>query len=119
MTDAGPNGLREWPDERAAALRAVSARTGTRVMLHTLSAVNTAEFVPHMSEAVDEYLGANIDLAAKLGADVIVHAGMHFGDRIEMRVAASIEHVRRAVRRAERAAVTLLLENMNRGPAEA
>jgi len=119
MTDAGRNGLREWPDDRVAALRALCARTSTRVGLHTLSAVNAAEFVPFMSEAVDQYLDANIDLAAKLRADVIVHAGIQFGDRIDMRVAASIEHFTRAVRRAERAEVTLLLENMNRGPAEA
>ena len=48
-----------------------------------------------------------------------MHAGMHFSERIDIRTRASLEHIARAVRRAERLGVTLLLENMNRGPAEA
>jgi sugar phosphate isomerase/epimerase len=119
MTDAGPNGLLEWSDHRVSRMRRLCADTGVRLIIHTLSAVNVAEFVPHMREAVDEYLAANIALAAKLDAEVIVHAGLHFSERIEMRTKASLEHIADAVRRAEAAGVTLLLENMNRGPREA
>lgn len=119
MTDAGPNGLLEWSDHRVARIRRLCADSGVRLLLHTLSGVNVAEFVPHMTEAVDAYLLANIELAAKLEADVIVHAGMHFSERIDVRTRASLEHIATAVRRAEAVGVRLLLENMNRGPAEA
>jgi sugar phosphate isomerase/epimerase len=116
MTDAGPNGLNEWKNDRVERMRSLCADSGVRLIIHTLSAVNVAEFVPHMSEAVDAYLQANIDLAAKLDAEIIVHAGMHFSERIPLRTKVSIEHIALAVRRAESAGVTLLLENMNRGP---
>jgi len=119
MTDAGANSLASWDADRVARMRKLCADRGVRLILHTLSAVNVAEFVQHMTDAVDAYLAANVDLAAKLGAEVIVHAGMHFSERIELRTKVSIEHIARAVRRAESAGVTLLLENMNRGPKEA
>ena len=91
MTDAGPNGMLEWSDHRVARVRRLCADTGVRLIIHTLSAVNVAEFVPHMTDAVDAYLAANIDLAAKLEAEVIVHAGMHFSERIDIRTRASLE----------------------------
>src|SRR5262245_17258931 len=81
MTDAGPNALGEWSEHRVARVRRMCAELDARLIIHTLSAVNTAEFVPHMSEAVDAYLAANIDLAAKIEAEVIVHAGLHFSER--------------------------------------
>lgn len=119
MTDAGPNGLNEWKNDRIERVRSLCADSGVRLIIHTLSAVNVAEFVPHMTEAVDAYLQANIDLAAKLNAEVIVHAGMHFSERIPLRTQVSIEHIALAVRRAESVGVSLLLENMNRGPEHA
>lgn len=119
MTDAGPNGLNEWKNDRIERVRSLCADSGVRLIIHTLSAVNVAEFVPHMTEAVDAYLQANIDLAAKLNAEIIVHAGMHFSERIPLRTQVSIEHIALAVRRAESVGVSLLLENMNRGPEHA
>jgi sugar phosphate isomerase/epimerase len=119
MTDAGPNGLGHWSDERVARVRRRCDDTGVRLIIHTLSAVNTAEFVAHMTEAVDAYLAANIELAARLRAEVIIHAGMHFSERIDVRTKASMDHIARAVGVAEAAGVVLLLENMNRGPADA
>jgi len=116
MTDAGANSLDAWPKQRVAALRDLATSSGVKLIIHTLSAVNVAEFVPGMSAAVDDYLAANIDLAQKLDAAVIVHAGMHFSERVEMRTRTSIEHIARATRRAESAGVTLLLENMNISP---
>jgi sugar phosphate isomerase/epimerase len=119
MTDAGANGLLTWTPERIERVRRLCADKDVHLIIHTLSAVNVAEFVPHMTEAVDAYLAANVDLAAKLAAQVIVHAGMHFSERIDLRTKVSIEHIGRAVKRAEAAGVTLMLENMNRGPKEA
>ena len=119
MTDSGPNGLTEWKPERIEGLRRLCAERNVRLIIHTLSGVNVAEFVPHMTEAVDAYLAANVDLAATLNAEIIVHAGYHFSSVIEARTKVSTEHIARATRRAEQAGVTLLLENMNRGPKEA
>jgi len=119
MTDAGPNRLNAWRNDRVERMRSLCVDSGVRLIIHTLSAVNVAEFVPHMSEAVDAYLQANIDLAAKLNAEIIVHAGMHFSERIPLRTKVSIEHIALAVRKAESVGVTLLLENMNRGPENA
>ena len=36
--------------------------------IHTLSAVNVAEFVPFLSDAVDAYIAAHVDLGKKLAA---------------------------------------------------
>jgi sugar phosphate isomerase/epimerase len=119
MTDAGPNGLNEWKNDRIERVRGLCADRDIRLIIHTLSAVNVAEFVPHMTEAVDAYLQANIDLAAKLNAEIIVHGGMHFSERVQLRTKVSIEHIALAVRRAESVGVTLLIENMNRGPENA
>lgn len=119
MTDAGANSLDAWSDDRVAKVRRLASDLKVKLIIHTLSAVNVAEFVPGMRDAVDQYLAANVDLAAKLDADVIVHAGMHFSERLDMRMRASIEHIARATKRAESAGVTLFLENMNRGPNDA
>ena len=62
--------------------------------IHTLSAVNIAEFSPYMSEAVDAYIRANIDLGKQLGVDhVITHAGLHQSSELDLRHAASLEHL--------------------------
>jgi len=85
--------------------------------IHTLSAVNVSDFSPYMSDAVDAYLGANIDLGKRLGVErVIVHGGLHQSSEMDLRKKASVEHLKRAVQRAESAGVTLLLENLNRNP---
>lgn len=88
--------------------------------LHTLSAVNTAAFTPHVAEAVREYLFAYIDIAANVDADrTIVHAGYHFTADEERRREASLQRLERLIERAESRDVTLLLENMNPEPANA
>ena len=49
-----------------------------------------------MSEAVDAYLRANIDLGKRLGVErVLVHAGLHQSSELELRNKASLEHLRR------------------------
>src|SRR5581483_3826317 len=74
-TDLGANAIDKWPDDRVEHVRALAQEHDFHLGIHTLSAVNTAEFSPFMTKAVDQYLRANLDLAARLGAEhVIVHA---------------------------------------------
>jgi len=115
-----PNAPHLWTDERAAAVRAATERGGIHLGLHTLSGVNIAETAPFVADAVDEYLRAYIELAARVGAEwIVVHGGFHFTSDYAARRAASIERLGRAVERAERAGVRLLLENLNREPEHA
>ncbi|MGH6816066.1 MAG: TIM barrel protein, partial [Hyphomicrobiaceae bacterium] len=77
--DTAPNALPSFDDARAAEVREACAKHGVRLGLHTLSAVNIAEFSPFVGEAVDAYLKAYIDAAKRLGAGwIVVHAGYHF-----------------------------------------
>ena len=117
--DYGADGLTEWPGARADAVRAACRERDLHLTIHTLSGVNVAEFSPFLSEAVDAYLAANIDLAARLDANVIVHAGLHFSHQLDLRRQASMEHLLRAVAHAERRKVDLLLENLNFEPDDA
>ena len=118
--DGGRNHLDEWGAERVRSLRAACERHRIHLGLHTSSAVNVAEVSPRVAEAVDEYLRANVDLAARLGCEwVVVHAGYHFSSALAARTAASLERLRRLTAHAERAGAHLLLENLNREPAHA
>jgi sugar phosphate isomerase/epimerase len=73
-----------------------------------------------MSEAVDAYIQANVDLGQRLGVHhVITHAGLHQSSELPQRHAASLEHLQRAGAYAEKAGVTLLLENLNHEPDDA
>lgn len=115
-----PNAPHLWTDARAAAVRAAAAQAGIHLGLHTLSGVNVAETSPFVAEAVDRYLGAYIELAPRVGAEwIVVHGGFHFTSDYAARRAASIDRLARAVERAERARVKLLLENLNREPEHA
>ncbi len=108
--DTTPNALASFDDARAAGV----------LGLHTSSAVNVAEYAPHVGEAVDRYLEAYIDIAPKLGAEwIVVHAGYHFTSDKEVRMAAGLERLRRAITYAEKRKALLLLENLNKEPAEA
>jgi sugar phosphate isomerase/epimerase len=73
-----------------------------------------------VAEAVDRYLQAYVEIAPRLGAAwIVVHGGYHFTSDRAQRVDAAIERLRRLAAYAERSAVSLLLENHNREPAEA
>ena len=63
--DTGENAFTRFDDARAAAVRAACERHGIHLGLHTLSAVNVAEYSPLLSEATDAYLRAYIDIAPK------------------------------------------------------
>lgn len=119
QTDLAPNALASMP-ERAAGIRALCEETSVQLGLHTLSGVNIAEVSPHVSDAADAYLADYIDLAEQTGAGwVIVHAGYHFTSDYERRRQAGLDRLQRAVERAEKKGVTLLLENTNREPDDA
>jgi sugar phosphate isomerase/epimerase len=118
--DTGANRLDRWPDDRIRAVRQSCDRHRIHIGLHTLSAVNVAEFSPFVSVAVDEYLRANVDLAKRLGCEwMIVHAGYHFSGDTEARKEASLERLKHITAYAEKADVRLLLENLNKEPEHA
>jgi sugar phosphate isomerase/epimerase len=118
--DRAANHLQSWSDERVKAIRATCERHEIHLGLHTASAVNVAELSPFVSDAVDTYLRANIDLARRLGCDwLVVHAGYHFSSDVDARKTAGLERLKRTVAYAENAAARLLLENLNFEPHDA
>ena len=118
--DTGPNAFTTFDTARASDIRARCERHGIHLGLHTLSAINVAEYSPLVSEAVDAYLRAYVDASALLGAEwIIVHAGYHFTDDVELRMQAGLERLKRIVGYAETHGARLLLENLNKEPAEA
>ena len=118
--DNAPNALETFDDARIREVRALLGRHGIRLGLHTLSAVNVAETSPFLRDAVDRYLRAYVDLAQRLEAGwIVVHAGYHFTSDYEARRQAALERLKRAAEYAATAGVRLLLENMNREPADA
>jgi sugar phosphate isomerase/epimerase len=120
QTDIEPNALESFDDRRCGVVRDACSRAGVRLALHTLSAVNVAEISPYLREAADQYLAAYIDLAHRIDAKwVIVHGGYHFTADRAMRKQAAIERLQRAVDRAEKQGVLLLLENLNGEPERA
>ena len=118
--DTATNGLTSFDDRRCATIRSALATQGIRLGLHTLSAVNVAEYSPYVGEAVDAYLKAYVDIAAKLGAEwIVVHAGYHFTDDRDERMRAGLERLQRLVAYAESKGALILLENLNKEPGDA
>jgi sugar phosphate isomerase/epimerase len=115
--DTAPNIVTSFDDARAATIRAALETSGVQLHLHTLSAVNVAEYSPFLSDAVDAYLMAYIDAMPKLGAQsIVVHAGYHFTSDVPMRMEAGRERLKRMVAHAEKKGALLLLENLNKEP---
>ena len=118
--DTAANAMTAFDDQRAERVRQLAATHGITLGLHTLSAVNVAEYSPYVSEAVDAYLKSYIDIYAKLGAQwIVVHAGYHFTDDIDMRMQAGCARLQRMVDYAEQKGAVLYLENLNNEPADA
>ena len=118
--DTAANAMTAFDDQRAERVRQLAATHGITLGLHTLSAVNVAEYSPYVSEAVDAYLKSYIDIYAKLGAQwIVVHAGYHFTDDVDMRMKAGCARLQRIVDYAEKKDAVLYLENLNREPADA
>ena len=118
--DTGANALHTIDDGRAAAIRGACERHGVHLGLHTASAVNVAEYAPHVGEAVDRYLCAYVDAAVRLGAEwIVMHAGYHFTSDVEARMRAGLERLQRVVAYAEAKGALVLLENLNKEPQDA
>lgn len=118
--DGPPNYPGTFTSSRVAAVRALAARLGVTLGIHTLSAVNMAEITPVMAAAADVYVRENVELAAALGAThVVVHGGFHFSSDVEARFAAAIDRLRLAVQVAEAHGVELHFENHNAEPEHA
>jgi sugar phosphate isomerase/epimerase len=96
--DTAANALTSFNDARAAGIRQACEKHRVHLGLHTLSAVNVAEYSPYVADAVDQYLEAYVDAYGKLGAEwIVVHAGYHFTSDKEMRMAAGLERLKRVV----------------------
>ncbi len=118
--DYGANALSTWDDERIRRVRSYCEQNDLHLGIHTLSAVNVAEFSPYLSEAVDAYIRAHVDLGKRLGVHhVITHAGLHQSSELDLRKQASLEHLSRAASYASSNGVMLVLENLNWEPPEA
>lgn len=118
--DTAHNAVTTFDDRRCEAVRAAAVRHGITLGLHTLSAVNVAEYSPFVAEAVDRYLQSYIDVCPKLGAQwIVVHAGYHFTSDVRERMEAGCERLKRMTGYAEGKRVVLLLENLNNEPADA
>ena len=118
--DTGANAVTTFDDPRCRAIRSALEKHGIHLGLHTLSAVNVAEYSPFLSDAVDAYLRAYIDVAPRLGAEsIVVHAGYHFTADTKMRMEAGLERLKRMVAHAETRKTLLLLENLNKEPPNA
>jgi sugar phosphate isomerase/epimerase len=115
--DVAPNALESFSDKRCGCIREACQQFDVHLGLHSLSAVNIAEFSPFLRDAADAYLCGYIEAGRRLGAEHIeVHAGYHFTTDREQRMQAGLERLQRAAERAARAGQMLLLENMNREP---
>jgi sugar phosphate isomerase/epimerase len=118
--DTGVNALTSFDEARAAGVRRACERHHVQLGLHTASAVNVAEYAPYVGEAVDRYLEAYVELAPRLGAEwIVVHAGYHFTSDKELRMTVGRERLRHIVGHAARHGALVLLENLNKEPAEA
>ena len=118
--DTAANALTTFDDARAAAVRTACERHGIHLGLHTLSAVNVAEYSPFVFEAMDQYLRSYVDIYPKLGAKwIVAHGGYHFTADKQMRMEAALERLKRLVAYAETKGARILLENHNTEPEKA
>jgi len=114
--DNPPNALDSFDADRVRTIRALCQQHEVALGIHPSSAINSAEYVPILAEAVDEYLFANLDLAQRLGCSwLVAHGGYHFGD-VEKRMNAALERTQRLLARAEQGDVLLYFENHNKEP---
>lgn len=118
--DTAANALTTFDDRRAAGIRESLEKNGIRLGLHTLSAVNVAEYSPFVADAVEQYLKAYVDIYPRLGAQwIVVHAGYHFSTDKAMRMEAGLERLKRIAGYAEKKGAVILLENLNKEPDDA
>ena len=118
--DTDANALDTFDESRVRCVRAACEKHDLHLGLHTLSAVNIAEYSPFVRDAVDRYLREYLDLSKRLGAEwVVAHAGYHFGSDKPARMLAGLERLKRAAEYATTIGASLLLENLNKEPEDA
>jgi sugar phosphate isomerase/epimerase len=118
--DTGENALPKFDAKRCAAVRKLLDKHRVGLGLHSNSAVNVAEYSPHVSDAVTEYLKRYVDLVPRLGASwTEMHAGYHFTRDKQARMEAGKERLKRVVAHAEKKKALVLLENLNKEPENA
>ncbi len=118
--DTADNAFTSFDDARAAGIRQTCQKHDIHLGLHTLSAVNVAEYSPFVAEAVDRYLRGYVDVYGRLSAQwIVVHAGYHFTSDRDLRRDAGLERLKRLVAYAEQKNALILLENLNKEPADA
>ena len=118
--DTAASAVTSFDAARIEAVRRIRERHDIHLGLHTSSAVNVAEYAPYASDGVDAYLRAYVDIYHDLQAEwIVVHAGYHFGKDKDVRMKAGFERLKRVVDYAEKKKVRLLLENLNKEPADA
>jgi len=118
--DTAQNALTTFDERRAAQVKALIEKHDLHLGLHTLSAVNVAEYSPYIAEATDEYLRAYVDMYNRLGAQwIVVHAGYFFTSDKKMRMEAGLERLKRIAAYAEKKKARILLENLNKEPEDA
>jgi len=115
--DLPPNSFDCFGRRRAAGVRRLCERYGLRLGIHTLSAVNMAERNRIMCAAVDEYLAANLRLAAALDCGwIIAHGGYHFSSDAPARRQTAIDRMRRFAEQTGAAGAEVWFENHNKEP---
>ncbi|HSD99806.1 MAG TPA: TIM barrel protein [Burkholderiales bacterium] len=118
--DTGENALSTFDAKRCTAVRKLLEKHRVKLGLHTNSAVNVAEYSPHVADAVTDYLKSYVDIFPKLGASwMVVHAGYHFKDDKTLRMKAGRERLSRVIAHAEKKKALVLLENLNKEPQDA
>ena len=118
--DTAANAINTFDDARCARIRSALEQQGVHLALHTLSAVNVAEYSPYVGDGVEAYLRSYVEVAPKLGAQwIVVHAGYHFGSDRALRMQAGKDRLKRIVAHAEKHKSLILLENLNKEPDDA
>jgi len=118
--DTAENALPTFDAKRCAGVRKQLDKHGIKLGLHTNSAVNVAEYSPYVADAVTKYLKSYVDIFPKLGASwMVVHAGYDFSKDKQMRMTAGKERLKRVAAHAEKKKALMLLENLNKEPADA
>ena len=118
--DVAPNAVESLTVARVGAIRAACEANDIRIGIHTMSAVNVAEYAPHVRDGVDRYLTGHMDACKRLGGEwMVVHAGYHFTSDVQLRMQTGLERLERLSAYAEKIGLTLLLENMNWEPDDA
>ena len=119
QADIPPNNLASFDGDRVKKVRDLCEKYNVEIGVHPSSAINNAEYVPILAEAVDIYINSNFDLAERLGCGWMVgHGGYHFGD-LGLRKDLVVERMKRLVERAEKTNVMIYFENHNLAPEHA